>query len=559
MGDQNKRLFRGKTPGRELLHELRRPASNDSHSWHPLGMGGGGAMFTPAISPADPRRIRLSCDMSGVYRSADGGKSREMIHYRQLSDSTKVRPHWHPIDLMRVPPWRRDSAVRQGDAMFPWVVASAPGFGPGWAAAVREPGASGDVAIRLVTDGPPIEGRIVDLEGRPVAGARVKAESVWLAMDGKLSDWLAKAADGGVQGPWEGLHQLPTALTATSGADGRFRMAGIGRDRIAELIVSGPTIATAIVYALNRDGAAIGTTNTNAMTPERTIYHARRFEYAIAPTKTIEGVIRDKDTGQAIAGLMLRSMVFDEHSFVPARGIEATTDAQGHYRLNGLPKGPAYRLFLEPGDGLPYTKATFRVPANTPALEPVNFDVKLKRGVVVQGRVTDKATGKPVSGHVESYAFSDNTQITEFPGYRSSYTPHAPITDDGRYEVVILPGRGLIACRSDLGLYRGYVGADAIKGFDGKNGTFNTSPFICNVRNYHVLAEVNLDLNLQYRICTRIARDPNPRTRSVEATARDHQPRSAEARRFRQPQWGRDRSSDCPARDLGNNRRPHRR
>jgi hypothetical protein len=74
-------------------HELRRPASNDSHSWHPLGMGAGGAMFTPAISPADPKRILVSCDMSGVYRSDDGGKSWEMIHYRQLSDSTKVRPH----------------------------------------------------------------------------------------------------------------------------------------------------------------------------------------------------------------------------------------------------------------------------------------------------------------------------------------------------------------------------------------------------------------------------------------------------------------------------------
>ena len=395
--------------------------------------------------------------------------------------------------FMRVPPWRRDSAVRQGDAMFPWVVASAPGFGPGWASAVREPGGSGEVAIRLVTDGPPIEGRIVDLEGRPVAGARVKAEGVWFARDGKLSDWLAKATDGGVQGPWQWLHQLPTAITATAGTDGRFRLAEIGRDRIAELIVSGPTIATARLYVLNRDGEAISTNFTHAMKPERTIYHARRFEYAAAPTKPIDGVIRDKDTGRTIAGLTLRGMVFDEHSLIPAPGIEATTDTEGHYQLTGLPKGPAYRLFLEPGDGLPYTKATFRVPADTPALESVNFDVKLKRGVVVRGRVTDTATGKPVSGYVSSYTFNDNPHISEFPGYRSADTPYAPITDDGHYEIVTLPGRGLIACRSDLGLYRGYVGAEAIKGFDAKNGTFDTSPFICNVRNYHVLAEVNLD------------------------------------------------------------------
>ncbi len=55
--------------------------------------------------------------------------------------------------------------------MFPWVIASAPGFGPGWASAIREPGASGDLTIRLVEEGLPIEGRVVNLEGRPVAGA----------------------------------------------------------------------------------------------------------------------------------------------------------------------------------------------------------------------------------------------------------------------------------------------------------------------------------------------------------------------------------------------------
>ena len=71
------------------------------------------------------------------------------------------------------------------DAMFPWVVASAPGFGPGWASAVRSPAHPGEMTIRLVEDGPPIEGRIVDLEGRPVAGARVKVERIWFARKGR--------------------------------------------------------------------------------------------------------------------------------------------------------------------------------------------------------------------------------------------------------------------------------------------------------------------------------------------------------------------------------------
>jgi photosystem II stability/assembly factor-like uncharacterized protein len=66
--------------------------------WTALGLGGGGAMYTPAISPADPNLILLGCDMSGAYRSADGGRIWELIHYAQLTGSTRVRPAWHPVD-----------------------------------------------------------------------------------------------------------------------------------------------------------------------------------------------------------------------------------------------------------------------------------------------------------------------------------------------------------------------------------------------------------------------------------------------------------------------------
>jgi hypothetical protein len=36
-------------------------------------------MFTPAISPADPNLVLVNCDMSGAYRSTDGGQNWEMI------------------------------------------------------------------------------------------------------------------------------------------------------------------------------------------------------------------------------------------------------------------------------------------------------------------------------------------------------------------------------------------------------------------------------------------------------------------------------------------------
>ena len=272
---------------------------------------------------------------------------------------------------LRVPPWRRNSAQRRANFLFPWVVASAPGYGPGWASAVRGPGAPEETTVQLVEDGPPIEGRILDLEGRPVVGARVKLEHIWLARKGSLSDWLDRTRSGGVRGPWQGLDQLPTAVEATTGPDGCFRLSGIGRDRLAELLVSAPTIATAQLYVANRDGAPtrVADPDSSMMSaPSWTTYYTRRVDYAAAPTRPIEGVIRDKDTGRPIAGLLLRGMVFEENSMAWAPGIEATTDARGRYRLTGLPKAPAYRLFIEPGKGQPYTKATFpETPAGSPS------------------------------------------------------------------------------------------------------------------------------------------------------------------------------------------------
>src|SRR2546430_617982 len=69
-----------------------------SAAWEPVGLSGGGAMFTPAISPADPKRMMVNCDMSAAYVTGDGGRSWRMIHYSQLHASTRCRPAFHPTD-----------------------------------------------------------------------------------------------------------------------------------------------------------------------------------------------------------------------------------------------------------------------------------------------------------------------------------------------------------------------------------------------------------------------------------------------------------------------------
>lgn len=67
-------------------------------SWEPVGLSGGGGMFSPAISPADPNLMMLNCDMSAAYLSADGGRNWRMVHHAQLHSDTRCRPAFHPTN-----------------------------------------------------------------------------------------------------------------------------------------------------------------------------------------------------------------------------------------------------------------------------------------------------------------------------------------------------------------------------------------------------------------------------------------------------------------------------
>ncbi|MEK7270528.1 MAG: hypothetical protein AAB215_06235 [Planctomycetota bacterium] len=67
-------------------------------AWEPVGLSGGGAMFSPAISPSDPDRMMVHCDMGAAYLTKDGGKSWRMIPTTALPSNTRCRPAFHPTD-----------------------------------------------------------------------------------------------------------------------------------------------------------------------------------------------------------------------------------------------------------------------------------------------------------------------------------------------------------------------------------------------------------------------------------------------------------------------------
>src|SRR3954471_3627449 len=81
-----------------LLGGISKASAATSIQWEPLGLSGGGAMFSPAISPLDAQLMMVNCDMSAAYISEDGGHKWRMIHHTQLHSDTQCRPAFHPLD-----------------------------------------------------------------------------------------------------------------------------------------------------------------------------------------------------------------------------------------------------------------------------------------------------------------------------------------------------------------------------------------------------------------------------------------------------------------------------
>jgi hypothetical protein len=173
--------------------------------------------------------------------------------------------------------------------------------------------------------------------------------------------------------------------------------------------------------------------------------------------------------------------------------IRTTTDKDGRYRLVGLPKGEDNQLLATTND-LPYVPAIQKV-ENTSGLGPVTVDFALQRGIWVQGRVTEKTTGKPLAGGVAYYCFRDNPHSKELPlNFGAGGSTGGPNRADGSFRIVALPGRGVIAVQVAHNFrYCSGVGADQIKGPRVMSGIecFDTYPFQCQIPNMNTLVEIN--------------------------------------------------------------------
>jgi hypothetical protein len=131
----------------------------------------------------------------------------------------------------------------------------------------------------------------------------------------------------------------------------------------------------------------------------------------------------------------------------------AWTGADGRYSLEGLPVEGKFHIDVTPPADLPYLPAGDSVVASGTRAE-VRADFELVRGVLVKGRLVNAVTQEPVAGNVEYVVFPDNDHYRQLAsGFIGGYPKEA--SDDGRFELLVLPGPGAIAALgSPLEAYR---------------------------------------------------------------------------------------------------------
>ena len=347
------------------------------------------------------------------------------------------------------------------------LVANHDDFGPDWLR-IDQLDSTREVTLNVVED-IPIRGQIIDAEGRPVVGARVSVGRINAAMKENLEEFFKKNRDRPSR-LWlfrrDHMRQVPggtEVLTPNSpistDEEGRFQYRGIGRDRIATLLVQGRNIASSsfIVATVPTIDAKWNRKDNSRVVQQLkmrggevpTVYPAT-FHHVALPGRSVSGFVRSKATGEPIAG----ADVYGRVGGVGLGGNEshAKTDEDGRYELFGLKtEGElSLRTYTPPQLGLLGAR---RGPiAFTAAADIADTSFDLVRGIVIRGKVIDAASNQPVKANVSYSTIIGNKYVR---GLGDSIPAGSEATNtNGEFRIVAAPGPGLVTVSAYEGSYQ---------------------------------------------------------------------------------------------------------
>jgi RNA polymerase sigma factor (sigma-70 family) len=179
----------------------------------------------------------------------------------------------------------------------PWsfgtIEARAQGYARG---IVNDRGTAKPLTLQLARDDVPISGRIIDFEGRPVAGVTVTVLNVRSTAKGSLDDWIKALEERKelynleyefLPNRLERQSEPPVIPPVVTGPDGTVRLDGVGRERVSTLQVEGPTIETKQFEVRTRPGPAIRVAGYKGESSEPITVYGSSFEHVVGPTRAL--------------------------------------------------------------------------------------------------------------------------------------------------------------------------------------------------------------------------------------------------------------------------------
>ena len=448
-----------------------------------LGLLGAGVGFTPHVplanaddkKPTQDKMEKPKADTKGDTKNPEAKErtiTGTVLGYDGKPVAAELQLLWQDSKPLPLGKTKADGTfkvtvpMRQGE-WGGWLVAKAAGHGMDFVAhgmthSPRTITPTLDVTLKLPKERP-IKGRILDQQGKPVAGATVKATTFSMCdtaatVDARLKRWATETFLHGI--PPDGDRSLyfsdkyyadkspdaRTPYTATADKDGRFEIAGAGAGQLVHLRIRGTEVADTEVITLNRDGFDPEPTNKLVREHEFRMYGGKwRLvgpdpAVVLEPEKIVRGTVTDHQ-GKPRAGVQVVLSRVNKRDLNSDHNV-AATDKDGKYVIRGARKHTSYMVEVQPDVTTGLLPCQGSVD-DTVGYEPIVIDLKCAKGVVITGTVTNKETREPVHTLMYAQVMVNNPFVEKYPPFMNGaglgsdafYTDKA-----GRYRIVTIPG-----------------------------------------------------------------------------------------------------------------------
>ena len=299
----------------------------------------------------------------------------------------------------------------------------------------------------------PIRGRLVDIEGVAAAGLKLHIKRITTP---------AKAASRDPAGLTTfycpSTENPPEAWPApvTSDREGRFTLHGAAAGQGLSLTTE-PTEQLANQYiAINAGWAKKrppGDMNYWPLVADAA--PGEEIVLPIAPAQWFEGQVTYEDTGQPAPHARLTVFASDYDKTAAVTGVDGQADAEGRYRICPHP-GVRFAIAVYPPDGTPYFGRKTPFPKEylwTPGDRVKRVDLKLPRGVLVRGTVTEAGTGAPVAGATVNYYPEIGNNRNAVEDILTGTWDNQLSDERGKFEIAVLPGPGRLLVQGPRAAY----------------------------------------------------------------------------------------------------------